>query len=1026
MPRAADFTAAVREAIAVYAKTGKMLDAALVFGKYDIPIFPVDHRTKSPIPRRDPDPTGKRPRGIPGTGGFYKATCDPITITDWWKKNPRALIAVPMGPRSGVWCVDVDTAEEHAAGGIDEWDALRAEHEAFETREHRSATGGPHNLFEWEEEHPIGCGKGELKDLSLSVKGEGGYIIVPPSVRKGRAYIVFRDIDPIKAPQWLVDAILVDVDAAKKRRARAKKRDPGDITWPEQPADIDLDEVAEAMEYIPNEPREEWMAWGLCLFAVSGGSQRGFEIFDKFSRKSSKYHGGTYQRWFEMTGSPPDRTGVGKIYAAARANGWQPKLKAAPPTYAIAADPVAEARDKMRQIVRDFLTAVDNPVPWQNISNIPPPPIAHAACIDVGVGKTRITIEELAIWLKNGTTELDGPLVYATPRHNLNENIERLFAEHGINARIFRGREADDPLRPGQAMCVNLPAVRLAQSCRAEIGSTCCKHKKQRCCYFDQCGYQRQLRARNGVQVWIVAIDTLFHIQKALGETITAVIIDEALWQKGVRGVEANEDFNWSVAIDSISNKAPPPRILKNLNRLGLRELDFLHLRYRLASALRAQPNNGGVERKHLDAQHIDGTSCKRALGIEWEHYGEYVKKLGLYPGMPDHKFQAASSNNALIDHIQHTRRVIQIWEGAHEFLNRADIDISGRLTLAQDNGQRIVKWRGIRPISAQFTVPTLMLDATLPEPPMLQIYHPRAQVVAGIKVELPKSVHIRQLQGAPTGARKLNNGRNLIEVRRHILERYLAFNRPLTLVICQQKLEEWLKQRGLPSDITVEHYNNITGIDDYGDVRLMLLIGRTAPGPATTETITAALTGKCPVVATANGNGFRWYDQVQRGIRLRDGSGIATKGDLHPDPDVEAVRYQICEAELVQALGRGRALNRRAVTPLAADLLFDTAIPVTVDEVLPWRPHSPLIETAIDGVMLTAECDLMKLWPTLWPNRQAATRTLKTGVPSLPGFQQIEYQLAKPGMNKRVGYFDRAIIADPRAWLEAQLGRLV
>src|SRR5262249_60230709 len=135
MPGAADFAAAVREAVAVYAKTGRMLDAALVFGKYDIPIFPVDHRSKSPIPRRDRDPTGKYPRGIPRTGGFYKATCDPSIITRWWKANPRALIAVPMGPRSGVWVIDVDTGEEHDSG-IDEGDALLAKHKPFETRQH--------------------------------------------------------------------------------------------------------------------------------------------------------------------------------------------------------------------------------------------------------------------------------------------------------------------------------------------------------------------------------------------------------------------------------------------------------------------------------------------------------------------------------------------------------------------------------------------------------------------------------------------------------------------------------------------------------------------------------------------------------------------------------------------------------------------------------------------------------------------------------------------------------------------------
>jgi Bifunctional DNA primase/polymerase, N-terminal/Primase C terminal 2 (PriCT-2) len=1014
MPGAADFTAAVREAVEVYAKTGRMLDAALVFGKHSIPIFPVDHRNKRPIPKRDPDPTGKYPRGIPRTGGFYKATCDPIIITRWWKENQRALIAMPTGVRSGIWCVDVDTGEEHVSG-IDEWNALLAEHEPFETREHRSATGGPHVLFEWEDEQPIGCSKGGLKDLSLSVKGGGGYIVIPPSVRKNRSYTVFRDCDPILGPQWLVDLILLDPAAARKRREK-KKRGAGDITWPEPPTDIDLDEIAEAMEYIPNDdcPR------GLCLFKVSGGSRRGFEIFDKWSRKSKKYHGGTYQRWFEMTGSPPDRTGVGKIYKAAREHGWQPRLIAAPPTYAIAAVSTAEARDKMRAVVRDFLLAIDEPDPRQNYSNEPPPPIAHAARIDVGVGKTKITIEELARWLKQAD-DPTGPFIYATPRHNLNERIEQQFAAHGINARIFRGRSADDPLRPGQAMCLNLPAVRLAGRCHAEVAKTCCKHKKRRCQFFGHCGYQRQLRDREGVQVWIVAIDTLFHVQKALGEPL-ANIIDEALWAKGLRGIDANEEFDWSVPIDSISNALPVPKTLENINAYGLKHLDLLHLRHRLASALRAQPNNGGVTRKYLDALYLDGTSCKYAIALEWKR----VPELPQYPGMSDHQLQALINNHDLIDRIQHSRRVIRMWEAARELLNSADIEVSGRLTLTQDNGQRVIEWRGISHISKQFTVPTLLLDATLPALPMLQVYHPRAQIVADIKVALPNSVHIRQLLGAPTSARKAGCEKRLAEVRRYILARYLALNRPLTLVICQQKVEDWLKQSGLPDDITVEHYNDVTGIDDYRDVRLMLLIGRTAPGPQAMEVLTAALTGKCPVPATAGNNGFRWYDEVQRGIRLRDGSGIATKGDLHPDPEVEAIRWQIHEAELVQALGRGRGVNRTAVNPLDADLLFDTALPVTVDEVKRWQPPSLLIETAVEGVMLTAECDLMKLWPQLWPNRTAATRTLKASVPKLPGFERVEYQLAGSKMKQRIGFFDTQIIPNPRAWLSTRLGRLI
>src|SRR5262249_1103570 len=159
---------------------------------------------------------------------------------------------------------------------------------------------------------------------------------------------------------------------------------------------------------------------------------------------------------------------------------------------------------------------------------------------------------------------------------------------------------------------------------------------------------------------------------------------------------------------------------------------------------------------------------------------------------------------------------------------------------------------RGIKQISAQFTVPTMLLDATLPRLPMLQTYHPSVEIVADIKVALPNSVHIRQLLGTPTSARKRSEP-HLVKIRRHILERYLELNGPITLVICQQKVEEWLKVSNLPEDIIIEHYNNITGLDHFKDVRLMLLMGRTAPGPAAPETLMAALTGKCPVLATGN-----------------------------------------------------------------------------------------------------------------------------------------------------------------------------
>src|SRR5262249_16673523 len=203
-----------------------------------------------------------------------------------------------------------------------------------------------------------------------------------------------------------------------------------------------------------------------------------------------------------------------------------------------------------------------------------------------------------------------------------------------IKVLIKRGGGAKDPQQPGQSMFLYLPAVELAGSCHAEIGITCFKNKKHRCQFFEYCGYQRQLRDHDGVQVWIVATDTLFHAHKALGKPI-ATIIDEKLWQKGITGIEASED--WSVAINSLSNPPPPSkRHHWTIGGYGPRELELLDLRERLANALRAQENDGGVERKYLDARHLDGTSCTLALGLEWERYTTDLKKLGQHPGMSE------------------------------------------------------------------------------------------------------------------------------------------------------------------------------------------------------------------------------------------------------------------------------------------------------------------------------------------------------------------------------------------------------
>ena len=131
----------------------------------------------------------------------------------------------------------------------------------------------------------------------------------------------------------------------------------------------------------------------------------------------------------------------------------------------------------------------------------PPAPPAipiDAVSVDVGVGKTRIWLEFIAPELVLARF----PAVLAVPRHRLGEEIVRELASVGIAARVYRGREADDPEQPGKKMCHDLERANLILDALSDVSSHACKHKDRICEFYDVCGYQRQGHQRP--DIWIV------------------------------------------------------------------------------------------------------------------------------------------------------------------------------------------------------------------------------------------------------------------------------------------------------------------------------------------------------------------------------------------------------------------------------------------------------------------------------------------------------------------------------------------
>jgi putative DNA primase/helicase len=681
------FSLAVKAATAAYARTERMVDVALAYAAHGISVFPVSINTKTPIPARDKDANGEP---IPGTGGFKKATTNPEQIRKWWWRNQKHLIGAPMGELNKIWTLDTDTTVEHDDDGVAALNRLIAEHGAIMTREHRTATDGLHHIFNWTADNPIGCSKGMLPN-GLDVKGHGGYIVVPPSRRKGKSYTVSVDIDPADAPAWLYDLI--------GRRRPTNSNDGSISTTPDTESSIwdrvgmppssrnnepfaNVEDLCDALQWIPNNlDWNEWSNHGLAIWAATNG--QGLDLWIEFSSKSPKYNEATtLARWNGISGSPPNRTGAYYILSRAIAHGW----KRAPTYQAPKFNKNETAREEIRRVVRDFLKydkRRKNPFEQYGEQIMGSTAIVWAERIDTGLGKTKITIGEVAQEVASSSK----CFVYTVPTLKLGEDIERQFRALGVSAKLFRGREADDLDTTGAQMCLDLDKVAIAFAAGQDITASCCKHKEDVCPFFNQCGYQRQ--KVKGIRVWITATDILFHEQPALGK-LNGLIIDETFWEKSLRGVDDNE--RWEISLASLSES-------------------YRAWRRILAFDFFLQEEDGGIQRSTIE--NMEPEFLNDMIAKEYRHMPE----LGLRPGMSRSEYKWLQKNKGkLINQIVFAKRIIKILKELRHMVKHPEIKASGRLQLMESSTlqQRVITWRSVDTIKDQFQISTLLIDATL------------------------------------------------------------------------------------------------------------------------------------------------------------------------------------------------------------------------------------------------------------------------------------------------------------------------
>jgi hypothetical protein len=161
-------------------------------------------------------------------GNRWGATKNPAEIGVYFKQRfPAANLGIETGSCSGFFVIEADSNKGHGIDGIAALRALVAQHGALpDTLMAESPTGSLHCYFN-NAAGLIVRNSASVIAPGVDVRGEGGMIIAPPSVRPGVGRYRWLNAYPIAdAPQWLLQKI------AEPANGNAKPATPP-IVWRE-------------------------------------------------------------------------------------------------------------------------------------------------------------------------------------------------------------------------------------------------------------------------------------------------------------------------------------------------------------------------------------------------------------------------------------------------------------------------------------------------------------------------------------------------------------------------------------------------------------------------------------------------------------------------------------------------------------------------------------------------------------------------------------------------------------------------
>ena len=253
------------------------------------------------------------------------------------------------------------------------------------------------------------------------------------------------------------------------------------------------------------------------------------------------------------------------------------------------------------------------------------------------------------------------------------------------------------------------------------------------------------------------------------------------------------------------------------MNEVATGDLEALSVKAK--AAFESTSDGGFVSRTDVLATGLTADDCAHGHKLEWQRKREGC----VWPGMPPEDRRKGVIDAA--GNLTIPRRAA-VWAALRELLE-GNATHTGRLQIAtrsdKDGSYRAVLLHTRAEIREDIAaLPQLHLDATMPEA-VVRHYLPNLRVLAQVRAAMPH-MRLHQVLGgwgktsiAPSDKAAPDENRRRENLVSELTDFVQANSGGNALVITYMAIEtRFADLRG----VKVEHFNNIAGLDTYGDVR--------------------------------------------------------------------------------------------------------------------------------------------------------------------------------------------------------------